>query len=48
MLSGNKVLSIDLKEVIYLVIKAKEMKIVKEIKRSDSLWRFDCGDDFWL
>ena len=26
------------------VKKVKEVKIVREVKRSDSLWRFACGD----
>ena len=30
-------------DVSYLVIK---VKIVKEVKRSDGLWRFACGDVF--
>ena len=30
----------------YLVIKFKEVKIAKEVKRSDGLWRFACGDVF--
>ena len=30
----------------YLVIKAKEVRIVKEVIRSDGLWRFACGDVF--
>ena len=29
---------------MFLVIKAKEVKIVKEVKRIDSFWRFSCGD----
>ena len=33
---------------IYLVIKAKEVKIVKEVKRSDGLWRFACCRYFGL
>ena len=24
-----------------------KVKIVKEVKRSDGLWRFACGDVFW-
>ena len=27
-----------------LVIKVREIRIVKEVKRSDSLWGFACGD----
>ena len=32
----------------YLVIKAKEVKIVKEVIRSDGLWRFACFDVYIL
>ena len=32
------------KEESYLVIISKEVKIVKEVKRSDGSWRFTCGD----
>ena len=28
----------------YIVIKVREVKIVKEVKNSDGLWRFACGD----
>ena len=28
----------------YLVMKVKEVGIAKEVKRSDGLWRFACGD----
>ena len=28
----------------YLVIEAKEVRTVKEVIRSDGLWRFVCGD----
>ena len=28
----------------HIVNKAREVKIVKEVKRSDGLWRFACGD----
>ena len=31
----------------YLVIKVREVKIVKEVNRSDDLLRFDCGDVFY-
>ena len=30
----------------YLMIKVTEVTIVKEVKRSDGLWRFACGDVF--
>ena len=36
----------EIKERSYLVIKAKEVKTVKEVIRSDGLWRFACGDVF--
>ena len=29
---------------VYFVMKSKVVEIVKEVKRSDSLWRFACGD----
>ena len=35
-----------IKERSYLAIKAKEVRIVKEVMRSDGLWRFACGDVF--
>ena len=28
----------------YQVIKVREVEIAKEVKRSDGLWRFACGD----
>ena len=36
-----------MKERSYLVIEAKEVRTVKEVIRSDGLWRFACGDVFW-
>ena len=30
----------------WVVIKSKKVEIAKEVKRSDSLWRFTCGDVF--
>ena len=33
-----------MKERSYLVIEAKEVRTVKEVIRSDGLWRFACGD----
>ena len=50
--------SYQLKEVIiwwklsadksYLLIKVREVRIDKEVKRSDDWWRFACGDIFEL
>ena len=33
-----------IKERSYLVLKAKEVRIVKEVMGSGGLWRFACGD----
>ena len=38
---------VEKKEGSYLVIKAKEVKKVKEVIKSDGLWRFACGDVFF-
>ena len=44
MFSSDKRQKLSGSDTSYLVIRSNEVKIAKEVKRSDSLWRFACDD----
>ena len=48
MFSSDKRKKVSCSDKSYLVIKSHEVEIAKEVKRSDRLWRFACGNVFLI